>query len=93
MRDESLNSNYARRLSITRCYIDKLLADMKAALAVNDFSSAAAGELNGMATALLAFEYRTGSTHHWKYRADALNIDLFGIGKNGNNHRGPDDGS
>ncbi|MGB9196276.1 MAG: hypothetical protein WCB53_05040 [Terriglobales bacterium] len=34
MPEESLNSNQARRLSVTCRYIDKLLADMESALAV-----------------------------------------------------------
>ncbi|MGA7683639.1 MAG: hypothetical protein WCC32_17880 [Terriglobales bacterium] len=34
MTEESLNSNQARRLSVTCRYIDKLLADMESALAV-----------------------------------------------------------
>jgi hypothetical protein len=34
MPEESLNSNHARRLSVTCRHIDKLLADMENALAV-----------------------------------------------------------
>jgi hypothetical protein len=43
MPDESLNSNHARRLSVTCRHIDKLLADLEAALSLSDSRKAFPG--------------------------------------------------